>query len=101
MTVHPASTRLASNSRISENINEVHRGAVGVKSQGWVGRGAPSPDPYLLGSFPTPPGNISWRARVAKRNATRRGLGRAPPPPPPPGMHRPLRERPRRERAGG
>ena len=41
--------------------------------------GPPPVDPYLLGSFSTPRSNISWRARVATRNATQRGLrGEAP-----------------------
>ncbi len=42
----------------------------------------PSPDPYLLGSYSTPPTTLSWRARVAPRNATQRGPGRAPLPHP-------------------
>jgi hypothetical protein len=53
------------------------------EASGVGGVGALSQDPCLLGSFPTPASNISWRARVAKRNATQRGLGRAPPPRPP------------------
>src|SRR5437667_12895806 len=48
----------------------------------WEGQGVPPADPYLLGRFSTPQTTISWRARVAKRHATRRGLRGEPPAPP-------------------
>src|SRR5437667_2507839 len=47
--------------------------------------GVPSPGPYFLGSLSTPPATISWRAGVAKRHASQRGLGRELPPAPPGG----------------
>src|SRR6266481_4112892 len=43
--------------------------------------GVPVPVPYLLRRFSKPKTIISWRARVATRNATQRGPGRTPPPP--------------------
>ena len=68
--------------RAHSGASEWHQRSLAQRGGG-VGGEVPSRDPYLLGSFSTRQTNISWRARVAPRNASQRGPGRAPPPAPP------------------